>query len=162
MIGLVLLLHFGLFDLLGLAWRAAGVRVEPIMRQPMSAKSLSDFWSRWNRGFRDLAFRQIFRPLQRRIGSAWATLATFAFSGVLHDLVISVPARTGFGLPTLYFLIQAAGVLFEKSSPGRRIHPVARCAMMYVVLIAPLGLLFHPPFVRRVFVPFLIAIGGAS
>src|SRR3954469_7747898 len=68
MIGTVLFLHFGLFDLITLAWRARGVAVEPIMQHPLCAKTLADFWGRWNRGFRDLAFRLIFRPLHRRIG----------------------------------------------------------------------------------------------
>ena len=35
---------------------------------------------------------------------------------------------------------------------------ILRRAVMYVILIAPLGLLFHTDFVVRVFVPFLRAI----
>jgi alginate O-acetyltransferase complex protein AlgI len=158
MIGLVLLLHFGLFDLIAIAWRAHGVPVEPIMQHPLGATSVADFWSRWNRGFRDLAFRVIFRPLHRRGGIIGATLATFIFSGVVHDLVISVPARAAYGLPTLYFLIQGIVVLFEKSRIGRRMHPAVQRAIAYITLIAPLPLLFHRPFIERVFVPFLIAI----
>src|SRR5439155_22786219 len=136
-----------------------GVAVEPIMQHPLGATSLADFWGRWNRGFRDLAFRLIFRPLHRRIGVVGATLATFLFSGLVHDLVISVPARGGYGLPTLYFLIQGIGVVFEKSSIGRKTHPLILRALLYVILLAPLGLLFHSAFVYRVFVPFIVTIG---
>src|SRR5262249_37460294 len=34
MFGLILLLHFGSFDLLSLLWRRAGVNADPIMRRP--------------------------------------------------------------------------------------------------------------------------------
>ena len=52
MIGLVFMLHFGLFHLLSVAWRQAGVDAPPIMDAPFAATSLSDFWGRrWNRGF---------------------------------------------------------------------------------------------------------------
>jgi alginate O-acetyltransferase complex protein AlgI len=129
------------------------------MQHPLRATTLADFWGRWNRAFRDLAFRLIFRPLHRRIGVASATLATFGFSGLVHDLVISVPARGGYGLPTLYFLIQGIGIVFEKSAIGRRTHPLILRALLYVTLLAPLGLLLHSAFVYRVVVPFLIAIG---
>lgn len=155
MIGLILILHFGLFELLAVAWRVRGINVQPIMQRPMLASSLADFWSRWNRGFRDLAFQFVFRPLRRHLGSTDAMFATFVFSGIVHDIVISIPARGGFGMPTLYFVIQGLGVVFEKSILGRRVHPLIRRLMMYVILIAPLGLLFHTPFVLRVFVPFL-------
>jgi len=155
MIGVVLFLHFGLFDLLAIFWRSRGVGVEPIMQQPLRATSLADFWSRWNRGFRDLAFRLIFRPVHRRFGAIIATLAVFVFSGVVHDLVISVPARGGYGLPTLYFLIQGIAILFEKSALGKRLSPLVRRLTMYIALVAPLPLLFHRPFVLRVIVPFI-------
>jgi hypothetical protein len=160
MIGSIFLLHFGVFHLIALLWRARGVAVKPIMQRPLAAATLSDFWSRWNHGFRDFAYPFIFRPLHRRLGVAGATYVTFLFSGLVHDLVISIPARGGYGLPTLYFLFQAAGVLFEKSPAARFVHPIIRRALMHVTLIAPLGLLFHRDFVLRVFVPFLHAISA--
>jgi Membrane bound O-acyl transferase family len=162
MIGTALMLHFGVFHLLGLAWRRRGVEVTPLMNQPTRAIALTDFWSRWNHGFRDVAHGMVFGPLRHRLGAAGAMLATFLFSGLVHDLVISVPARGGYGLPTLYFLIQGAGILFEKSRPGRCLPPLARRLLMYFTVIAPMPLLFHPPFVTRVFVPFLAAIGAVE
>lgn len=160
MVGMILLLHFGLFDLLAAAWQRAGVRAERIMRSPLSARSLGDFWGgRWNRAFRDLVYRWIFASLHRRVGAAWAMLAVFAASGVVHELLISWPARAGYGLPTLYFLLQWLGVSVEKSRWGRRVlRGGAGRKFAIAVAALPLPILFHPPFVLRAIVPFLNAI----
>jgi predicted DCC family thiol-disulfide oxidoreductase YuxK len=148
--GLAFLLHFGLFHLAALAWQTAGVAARPIMQAPLRAISPSEFWGRrWNLAFRELAHELVFRPVLRRWGPARATLAAFLGSGLVHELVISLPARAGFGLPTLYFLIQAAGVLAG--------HKSGRLFTILVVAL-PAPLLFHPPFMTRVIVPFLEAI----
>ncbi len=86
------------------------------------ATSESDFWSRrWNTAFHDLCYRFVFRPLNRRIGHRWGTLAGFTVSGLVHDVVISVPAGAGFGMPTMYFVVQGGALLFERSRPGRKL-----------------------------------------
>lgn len=163
MTGIVFTLHFGLFHLLSVAWRRAGVDAAPIMNAPLLALSLSDFWSRrWNLAFRDLSHTYIFRPCVGRMGIAGATMVVFLVSGIVHDAVISLPARGGWGLPTLYFVIQGVGLLFERSRVGKRIGTrkgvVARlfCA---ATLLGPVFLLFHPPFMDRVVAPMLLDIG---
>jgi alginate O-acetyltransferase complex protein AlgI len=161
--GLILTFHFGLFHLLALMWRRAGVAAEPIMDWPLLARSPNDFWSRrWNRAFRDIAFGFAFRPLARWIGGSGAIMAIFAASGLVHDFVISIPARAGYGLPTIYFLIQGAAILFERSKHGRRLGlmgGVRGRLFAAAVVLLPLGLLFHPPFMHRVMLPLLRAIG---
>ena len=77
----------------------------------------------------------------------------FLFSGLVHDLVISVPANAGYGLPTLYFLIQAAGMFAE-----RRLGIVGKLAgrlFTIFAVLAPVMLLFHPPFAKTVILPFI-------
>ncbi len=154
MIGVVLMLHFGLLELLAIAWRRAGVDAPLVMNKPLSFVSLSDFWSRWNRPFTTFAFDTIFRPL-RRFSVTLATLATFLFSGLIHDLAISVPTGAGFGRPTLYFLIQGIAILVERKM---RFSRNRRRLFAVVVLVAPVSLLFHPPFIHNVILPMLSAI----
>ena len=150
---------------MALAWRSHGVAAEPLMARPILSTSLADFWGRrWNSGFRDLAHSFVFAPAARILGVAGATAAVFLVSGLIHDLVISVPARGGYGGPTLYFLLQLAGLLLERTRPLRRVlrRPLVGRIFAIVFVVAPLPLLFHGPFVRGVIIPFLHAIGGLS
>jgi predicted DCC family thiol-disulfide oxidoreductase YuxK len=143
MTGLVCALHFGLFHLMAAVWQRLGFSVTPIMRDPWRAASLADLWgARWNRAFSDIARIAVFRPLVRRFGIVQGTLGGFLFSGLAHELVVSIPARAGYGLPTLYFLIQGMAVLLERRYPS-----LGRWFAWFIFL-APAGLLFHPPFMR--------------
>jgi len=162
--GILFLLHFGFFRLLACLFRAAGFPVEPLMRAPASACSLAEFWSaRWNRGFSDFAHTFVFRPLQKRIGPRAALLTGFIASGLIHELVISVPARGGYGLPMSYFLLQASGVLLERSRAGRRLginRGLRGWFFMALFTALPAYWLFHPLFMTRVIAPFLNALGA--
>lgn len=156
MVGLVTIAHFGAFDLLSCAWRAAGVDAQPLMRNPAASTSLAEFWGkRWNTAFRDLTHRFVFRPARPRLGANGALTLVFVGSGIVHELVISMPARGGYGGPLVFFVLQAAGLLIERAPRGPRGR-----AFTYLVVLAPAFLLFHPPFVRVVILPFLAAIGA--
>lgn len=160
--GLIFLLHFGSFHLIALFWQACGIAAQPIMSKPILSKTLSEFWGqRWNLGFRQLAYDLLFRPLHKRIGVAAASLAVFLASGVIHDLVISLPARGGYGLPTTYFIVQGLGVTLERSGFGKRLglqKGIAGWFFMLAIAAGPAFWLFHPPFVLRVIIPFMFAI----
>ena len=163
MLGLVLLLHFGLLYLITLIWRNAGIDAQPLMRRPLRSTSLADLWGRrWNTGFSTPAHDLIFKPIARRFGPAGATAGVFVLSGLIHDAVISIPARGGCGLPTLYFLIQLCGLLIERMPRARRRLRPRWIGWLWVFVVAglPLPLLFHEPFVFRVILPFVRAIGG--
>jgi alginate O-acetyltransferase complex protein AlgI len=158
MIGLVMLLHFGVLQIASGWWRAAGFGAELLMNEPWRSGSVADFWSaRWNRAFRTLSHQFLFQPLARGMGPRAALLVTFGISGLVHDLLISVPAGAGYGLPTAYFLIQAAGLLFERSRRGRRWLRGRERLFAMAMVAGPLPLLFHTAFVMRVFVPFMEA-----
>ena len=162
MLGLILLLHFGSFQIVGLLWQGSGVDAKPIMSAPLRSTSLSEFWGkRWNLGFRQLAHELIFRPLHRTLGAATAGFLVFVASGLIHDLVISLPARAGYGLPTAYFVLQGAGMTVEHSEFGKRLglgHGVRGWSFMALFLAGPAFWLFHPWFVLRVILPFMQAI----
>lgn len=164
LLGLIFLLHFGTFHLIALYWQRAGVEARPIMNAPLLATSLGDLWgNRWNTGFRELSHALVFQPLRRSLGTAVAGLAAFLASGLIHELVISVPARAGYGLPTAYFLIQGIGVLIQRSGLGLRFGLSGGLkGWLFTAGLAagPLFWLFHPAFVTRVAVPFMDAIGA--
>jgi len=190
MIGIILILHFGLFHLLAIGWGTVGIDAGSIMEAPLRSKSISEFWGRrWNAAFNRLALDFVFRPFARRHGkgrsgrdpatplppataaattrsrgsptfhlrgrTGIATLAAFLVSGLIHELVISLPAGADYGLPTAYFLLQGIGILTERALPQ------IRGQIFTIVIIAlPAFWLFHPPFVRSVILPFMKAIGA--
>jgi hypothetical protein len=157
MLGIIFTLHFGGFDLLSWAWRRAAVAALPIMKSPMRSTSLGEFWGeRWNLAFAEIARRFIFRPLAKPLGARLAGCTVFLVSGLVHESVISLPARGGWGGPTLYFLLQAVGIVSEKGVAARRIGlGKGWIGWAWVLLFAavPIPLLFHRPFVERVVVP---------
>ncbi len=164
MIGLVLLLHFGSFTITGIGVADGRRRcpTEPGGRA-IRAASLGDFWGRrWNLAFTQLA-HDFLSPLARAAVGSAALLLSFAASGVVHDLVISLPAGGGYGLPTLYFLLQAPGLLLEHAALGRRLglNRGLRGRLFGIgVVLLPAPILFHPPFVHHVVLPMLAAMGA--
>jgi len=162
MLGLILLLHFGTFQILALVWQRLGVKAKPIMSASLRSTSLGEFWGkRWNLGFRQLAYQLIFHPLHRTLGAGTAGFLVFVVSGLIHDLVISLPAGAGYGLPTSYFLLQGVGMTVEHSEFGRRIglgRGVLGWFFMAAFVAGPAFWLFHPWFVERVILPFMQAI----
>jgi alginate O-acetyltransferase complex protein AlgI len=155
MIGMVLMLHFGLFRVLAGFWQRNGVPVHPLMDAPLRAVTVAEFWGRrWNRAFRDLSQSLLGRPLARRWGAGVALWGVFLVSGLAHEVVISVPAGAGYGLPTAYFALQAGAIVTEKRLKLRgHLWTIA-------VIALPALFLFHPPFVERVILPFLTTLGA--
>lgn len=164
LLGMVLIAHFGVFHVVALLWRRQGIDAVPIMAAPIRSTSLSEFWGqRWNLGFRQLGHDLIFQPLHGRIGAGVAGFLVFVVSGLIHDFVISYPARGGYGLPTTYFVLQGVGVSFERSRLGRRLglrRGVRGWLFTALFTAGPAFWLFHPPFVRNVVLPFMQAIGA--
>lgn len=164
MIGLVLILHFGIFHLLSCWWRGMGIPARPLMNRPLVSTSLSEFWGhRWNTAFRDLTYPFVFRPSASMCGARWGIVIGFLFSGVVHDLVVSVPAQGGYGGPTAFFAMQGVAMVIERSSFGHQIGLGSGWTgrlFAGAVLVAPIGLLFHRPFVVGVIIPFMRALGA--
>ncbi len=147
----LLVFHLGLFDILTGLWRKAGFPVERICPEPWRSASLSEFWGRrWNLAFHAFAREHVYRPLAVRIGREGAAAATFLFSGLAHESVISFPAGGGYGLPTLYFALHGALVLLERRGILR-----GRRWLTLLAVLGPLPGLFHPEFISTVMIPWI-------
>ena len=88
-----------------------------------------------------------------------ALAATFLFSGLVHELAISVPVRAGYGLPMTYFILQGLLVLFETTLhhagfPINR-RPWLGRLWVWFWIVAPLPILFHRPFLAGVVWPLI-------
>jgi hypothetical protein len=133
------------------------------MKAPILSTSLGEFWShRWNLAFRQLAHTLLFKPFHRKLGAVNSMLLAFIASGLIHDLVISLPAGAGFGLPTMYFTIQAGGMAIERSSIGRTVglgQGWTGWLFTMATTAIPAFWLFHPPFIQRVVLPMMSAFG---
>lgn len=151
--GMSLVLHYGLFHLVTAGWRLAGFNLGPLFRNPFGARSLDDFWTRrWNLAYVEMCQETVMRTTRSWPGGA-KRIVVFAFSGLLHEVAISLSVMGGFGLPTLYFIINGAamhleGKLFRKGS-------IAARAWAFAWVIAPLPLLFHPWFLQDIILPLV-------
>ncbi len=158
LVGMVLLRLFGVLDASTLIFRLMGFPVEKAWVNPLAATSLREFWGRrWNRIMSGLMRDLIFGPLSRRIGTLGASMAVFLYSGVLHEF-LSVLARSGYGGPTLYFLIQGVAFSIEGTRFGRRLlarSPIVGWCWTALVVVGPVGLVLSPTFLYEVVVPSL-------
>ena len=162
--GLSFILHFGIFNVVAGAWRHAGVDTGTLFRAPLRSKSLAEFWGRrWNLAFSEMTAIGVYRPLSRVTGKPTALAVAFLFSGLLHELAISLPVKAGFGLPLLYFAIHGALMLTERGleHAGRPVYARPRLGRAWTTfwLVAPLPILFHRPFLRGVVWPMLGVAG---
>lgn len=147
---LSLVLHFGLLTLQAGFWRWMGVPVRVLFNAPFTSKSLKEFWGmRWNIAFAEMTAIAVYRPMRGRFGEGSGRAASFFFSGLAHEIAISVPVHVGYGLPTAYFMIQALGTWLEK-----RFRISGRFwTMLWVLLPAPI--LFHAPFITEMILPLV-------
>ncbi len=162
LVGFCFLCLVARMDFWALIFRAMGFAVEKLWDCPVAATSLGDFWGRrWNRIVSGLFREVVFAPVARLAGARVALLAVFLYSGLYHEMV-SVLARSGYGGPTLYFLVQYLGVAAESSRPGRRVlrgRPGLGQAWTLAVVTLPVGLLLHRGFVEGYLVPMLAEAG---
>jgi alginate O-acetyltransferase complex protein AlgI len=105
--------------------------------------------------------REIYGPVVRITGPATATLFAFLFSGILHEVIISIPVRNLYGLPTLYFVIQGVGVLVERMWLRiKTANAFVGWVWTAVVILLPLPLLFNPAYIEPVLFPLYRMLGG--
>jgi hypothetical protein len=153
-----LILHFGILSISAGMWRLSGVHADYLFKRPATSVSLTEFWGkRWNVAFIEMTTIALLRPLRYKIGNPAAVLIVFVFSGLLHELALSVPVNKGFGLPLLYFLIQGILVLLEKRYASGTSHflqnKIIARLWVFFWLVVPVPLLFHAAFLQEVVWP---------
>jgi alginate O-acetyltransferase complex protein AlgI len=155
--GLSFILHFGILNISTAVWRMLGVDVSELFHSPYKSRSLREFWGRrWNIAFSEMTAVISYRPLKTKIGVDKAMMISFLLSGFLHEIAISLPVRTGYGLPMTYFAIHAFAMYLEsKSRFIQKVlrHNVLSRVWVMVMLILPMPILFHPTFIGNVLVP---------
>lgn len=157
LIGLSLILHFGVLNLATAFWRSVGVNVTELFRAPYRSMSLKEFWGkRWNLAFSEMTALVAYRPIKRYFSPALAVFLSFLLSGLLHEIAISFPVRTGYGWPLLYFALHG-GLMYaeEKVELVKRIitHPVYARIWVMTWLVVPMPILFHVAFRNEVVKP---------
>lgn len=139
--------HYGALRLLTAFWRLQGFAVRPLFRNPLLSRGLADFWAkRWNLSFSQMMARTVQRPVRAKLGARPAMLAVFLVSGLLHELAITLPVQSGYGLPTLYFVLHGVAVVLEPDAwPVWLKRPLA-----LILVIAPMPFLFPTVFTEQV------------
>ena len=155
LIGLSLILHFGILNISTGMLRWLGINVTSLFKEPMRSKSLNEFWSkRWNLAFVELTTIAVLRPLKSTYGYTIAFWASFIFSGLLHEMAISLPVQSGFGKPFLYFIIQAVLILtIDKYVIKKQSNVFIRTFLILGCLALPIFLLFHKDFIAQIVLP---------
>ncbi|MEO7989018.1 MAG: membrane bound O-acyl transferase family-domain-containing protein [Chryseolinea sp.] len=155
--GISLILHFGILNLSTAIWRLFGVDVKELFRSPIKAKSLQEFWGkRWNLAFSEMTALVVYKPSKGNLGQTKAMMISFLVSGVLHEIAISLPVQSGYGLPLFYFLIHALAMYAEgEVLIVKRLlaHPVFSRVWVFSWLLLPMPLLFHSNFLIKVAEP---------
>lgn len=157
LVSLSLILHFGVLNIATGSLRWLGVPVSSLFKDPAKSTSLQEFWSkRWNIAFVELTTIAVLRPLRNKFGQTFAFWVSYIFSGLLHEMAISLPVNAGYGMPCLYFLIQAFLILtiekyFIKHIQLRYIKRL----WVLVALLLPVFFLFHQSFINGIVYPLI-------
>lgn len=157
LISLSLILHFGILNISTGALRFSGVNVSALFKAPIRSKSLQEFWSkRWNLAFVELTTLAVLRPVKKRFGDKVAFWASYIFSGLLHELAISLPVKSGYGKPFLFFIIQAILIIgVERHLLKPYTGALFRFFWLIACLFLPIFILFHEQFILQVVLPLV-------
>lgn len=96
---------------LAAAFRIAGFVSTDFAGPFFLARTPAEFWRWYNRPAGQFFHEYIFKPAGGRRRLVGATLATFVFSGIVHEYVFDVPAGRILGTQMAFFLIQGLATI---------------------------------------------------
>ncbi len=138
--------HFGVLRILKGTLRYFGFPVRTLFPNLLETNGIADFWSRrWNIGYSQMMQRLVGRPIESIAGKPAGVMAVFFTSGLLHEVAITLPVMSGFGLPTLYFTLHGFLTLLEKKWN----RPIGKIPTLICVIL-PLSSLFPEKFQTEV------------
>lgn len=141
--------HYGGLRLLNGCLRAAGFPVRTLFPNLFHTRGIGDFWStQWNVGYSHMMQRIVGRPVAALVGRPAGMIAIFLSSGLLHELAITLPVKSGYGGPTAYFAFHGWLAWLEK----KRGRPFGKIPALLAVVV-PLGCLFPATFRNEVMTP---------
>jgi MBOAT, membrane-bound O-acyltransferase family len=155
----------GANDLMVAALALAGYRAADAWRYPILARSVLDFWSRYNVCIHRWLKHHTFEPIGRRGRRPnLGILAVFAVSGLLHDYLVVVAMPELIGRQFAFFGLHGLGAI-AGAWLGRRYRAIAgRRVPRALAIAATLGfiLLTAPIFIRCVdrFIDLHRDVGG--
>jgi alginate O-acetyltransferase complex protein AlgI len=154
-----MIFHAGLFNIGAAMWGLMGVQLSPLMDAPWKSDSVGSFWGRrWNIAFIQMTRITLFTPLARKGRSRLALLFSFFISGIFHEVALSLPVGSGYGLPMLYFILQSIFVLAERKFI-HKLSPSMRKTWTFMCLLLPFPLLLHAAFINGIMLPFIKLLG---
>jgi len=150
-----LLVHLGFSEILFSLVRTSGWPVEPLFQSPLRSSSLREFWGqRWNLAFVDMN-KRLFLPLFPKNGNkSFTVFGIFIFSGLLHEVGISYPAKGGWGGPFFYFVLQGFLTWVEPTIPFLKSRESLKKLWIWASLLIPLPFLFPSPFLNSFIIPY--------
>ncbi|HEY8749273.1 MAG TPA: MBOAT family O-acyltransferase [Tepidisphaeraceae bacterium] len=108
-VSLFLVVQF-LLNGLAAASRLVGIPATDFAGPFFLARTPAEFWRFYNRPVGQFLNEYVFTPLGGPRHAVFATLVTFAFSGVMHEYLFDVPAHRILGTQMAFFLIQGLAV----------------------------------------------------
>lgn len=93
---------------LAAGYRLAGLPATDFAGNFFLSATPAEFWRRYNRPVEQFFHQYTFRPAGGLHRPLLATMATFAFSALVHEYIFDVAARRFLGYQTAFFLIHGA------------------------------------------------------
>ena len=148
----IYLLAGGSNNLLVAAFALAGYRVSDGFRYPILARSILDFWSRYNVWIHRWLKRNIFEPIgRRRRMPVLGILAVFGFSGLVHEILFVPITYELLGWQFAFFSLHGRRVIGAFVGLGRAYYAILGCPVpRAVAIVATLGFVLAtaPIFIR--------------